>query len=87
MPYLSSNIPSSIFHGSLYSELLTIARCTLLFPAFTPRTSKLYNKMVLQGSNTKQLQNHAKKMFEKYAVVLLKYNITFTELWKSILIN
>ena len=31
MTHLSSNISSSIFYGSLYSELLRIARCTLIF--------------------------------------------------------
>ena len=28
MPYLSSNIPSSIFHGSIFSEFRRIPRCT-----------------------------------------------------------
>ena len=31
MPPLSSNIPSSIFYCSFYSELFRIARCTLIF--------------------------------------------------------
>ena len=29
MPYLSSNIPSSIFYGSIFSEFLRVARYTL----------------------------------------------------------
>ena len=29
MPYLSSNIPSSIFYGSIFLEFLQIARCEL----------------------------------------------------------
>ena len=31
MPHLSSNIPSTIFYGSIFSEILSMARCTLLF--------------------------------------------------------
>ena len=37
MPDLSSNIPSNIFHGTVFSELLRIARATLLFDDFVPR--------------------------------------------------
>ena len=86
MPHLSCNIPSSIFYGLFYWELLRISRCTLLFSNYAPKASELYNRMVLQEGNTKQLQNHAKEMFQKHLTVLLKYNITFIELWNSILI-
>ena len=58
MPHLSSNIHSSVFYGLFYSELLQIARCKLLFSDFTPKVSGLYKRMVFQGGNTKQLQNH-----------------------------
>ena len=85
MPHLSSN--SSVFHGSLYWKLLSTDKCTLLFSDFTPEASELYNRIVLQGDNTEQLQNHPKRMFQKYSTVLLKYNITFTKLWNSILTN
>ena len=34
MPQMSSNIPSAIFYGSVLSEFLRIARCTLLFEDF-----------------------------------------------------
>ena len=39
MPYLSSNIPSSIFHGSIILEFLRIARCTLIPTDFVPKSS------------------------------------------------
>ena len=85
MPHLSSN--SSIFHGSLYWKLLSTAKCALLFSDFTPEASEPYSRMVLQGDNTEQLQNHPKRMFQKYSTGLLEYNITFTKLWNSILTN
>ena len=34
MPYLSSNIPSSIFYGSIFLEFLQIARCALRLTDF-----------------------------------------------------
>ena len=34
MPYLSSNIPYNIFYNSILSELLRIARCSLLYKDF-----------------------------------------------------
>ena len=78
MLHFSINIPSSIFQGSFYSELLRVARCKLFFSDFTPIASELYNRIVRQGGNTKKLKYHAKNKLQKYPIVLLKYNITFT---------
>ena len=41
MPHLSSNIPSTVFYGSLFLEHLQIARCTLRINDFIPRASDL----------------------------------------------
>ena len=37
-----------------------------------PKASDLYKWMVLQTGNTKQIKIHAKIMFQKYPIVLLK---------------
>ena len=37
MPYLSTNIPSSVFYGSIFSEFLEIAPCTLRLTDFVPK--------------------------------------------------
>ena len=87
MPHLSSNIPSSIFYGSFFSELLRIARCTLMLSDFIPKASELYHRMVTQGGNTNQLRTHAKKLFQKDHDILLKYNTTFNELWDTFVNN
>ena len=39
MPQMCSNIPSAIFYGSVLSEFLRIARCTLLFEDFIPKAN------------------------------------------------
>ena len=44
MPDLCGNIPSNMFYGSILSEFLRIARCTLLLSDFIPRARKLYDK-------------------------------------------
>ena len=39
MPQMTSNIPSTILYGSVMSEFLRIARCTLLFEDFIPKAN------------------------------------------------
>ena len=51
MGLLSSNIPSTIFSGSLFSEPLQIARCSLRTDDVIPRDSDLFSKMIAQGGN------------------------------------
>ena len=50
MPDLNGNIPSTMFYGSVMSEFLRIARCTLLLKDFVPRAKKLFERMCNQGS-------------------------------------
>ena len=64
MLYRSSNVPSSIFYGSIFSEFLQIARCTLRLTKFIPKAPQLYTRMVTQGGNKasilRQLKKHSK---------------------------
>ena len=54
MRYVSSNIPSSIFYGSIFSEVLQKARCALRLIDFAPKSSQLYTRMVTEGTNPRQ---------------------------------
>ena len=45
MPHASSNIPTTIFYGSIFSEFLRIARCSLLFQDFVPRAGELFARL------------------------------------------
>ena len=56
MPYLSSNIPSLILYGSIFSEFLRIARCTL-------RCAQLCTRMVTQGDNKVSILLQIRKIF------------------------
>ena len=46
MPHFQNNIPSSIFCGSIFSEFLCIARCTLKLEHFLPRASELHSRIL-----------------------------------------
>ena len=49
MPYIDSNIPSYIFYGTIMSEIIRIARCTLLLEDLIPRLDELCKRMLNQG--------------------------------------
>ena len=69
MQYLSSNTPCSIFHRSLYFEILKTSKCTLISSDFIPKTSELYHRMVAQGDITEKLPKQVKivqTMFQKH---------------------
>ena len=74
MALLSSNIPSTISSGSIFSELLRIARCSLRTDDFIPRDSDLFSKMIAQGGN------RAKKTTEKDFSLLPK---CFSRIWHN----
>ena len=57
MALLSSNIPSTISSGSIFSELLRIARCSLRNDGFIPRDSDLFSKMIAPGGNRAKKDN------------------------------
>ena len=76
MPDLSNNIPSNIYYGAVFSELLRIARATLLFHDFVPRASQLYYRMCLQGGSRAKLNLQIRKAIRKYPCVFEKFNTT-----------
>ena len=80
MPHLSSNIPSSIFYESGFSEILRVARCTLPFSDFTPRISELLTRMINQGGNIKLLIKQIRKAYQKYPGTFHKFQKSENEL-------
>ena len=80
MPYLSSNIPSSIFYGLIFSEFLLIASCTLRLADFVPKPSQLYTGMVTQTGNKASALRQIKKSIPK-----IPWNIfrVFQGIWRN----
>ena len=60
---LSSNITSTIFYGSIFLELLRIARIN----DYIPKTSDFFSRMIAQGRNKATLIKQLKKKLVKLA--------------------
>ena len=76
MALLSSNIPSTISSGSIFSELLGIARCCRRTDDAIPRDSDLFSKVIAQDGNRAALSKQLKKTFHLYPNVIQKSGIT-----------
>ena len=70
----SSNIPSAIFYGSVLSEFLRIARCTLLFEDFIPKANQLFHRMISQGGDKTIICKQIRKACLRHPTAFLKFN-------------
>ena len=61
MPDLTGNIPSHVFYGSVMSEFLRIARCTLLYSDFLVSSINLFKRMVNQGGSKEKILTQIRK--------------------------
>ena len=77
MPDLNGNIPSNMFYGSIMSEFLRIARCTLLLSDFVPRARKLYERMITQGGSKNKVFRQIRKAMSRHPIPFHKYNTSF----------
>ena len=75
MPHLSSNIPSYIFYGTIFSEILRIARCTLQLDHFIIKAYELYNRMKSQGALNKMFERQILKACRRYPEIFQRYSI------------
>ena len=83
MSYLSNNIPLSIFCGSIFSDLLWVAWCTLILLDFVPKSSQLYTSIITQGGsilNQATILSLEKEVFQRYPEKFSKYYKTYDKL-------
>ena len=80
MPHGSSNIPSTIFQGSIFSEFLRVARCTLFYEDFLPRAWELFQRMINQGGNSKVIFRQIRKAIRRYPAAFEKFDKTFEDI-------
>ena len=73
MPHKDSNLPSIIFYSSIYSEVLRISRCTLLFEDVLPRISELFTRMLNQGAERSFLRKQIVKCFDRFPETFMKF--------------
>ena len=81
MPQLESNIPSNIFYGSIMSEFLRIARCTLKFEDFIPRASELYQRMLNQGGKECSIKNAC----NRHKPAFKNFQVNYTDIISAII--
>ena len=82
---MSSNLPSTIFYGSIFSVLLGIARCTLRIVDFIPSASDLFSRMIAQGGNRGTLTKLRKAFY--YPTLFQKSDKIHEEVNTSIMKN
>ena len=73
MPDLSGNIPSHVFYGSVMSEFLRIARCTLLYSEFLPSAISLFKRMLNQGGSQKSILKQMSKAVNRHPQPFTKF--------------
>jgi len=74
MPDNNGNIPSHIFYGSIFSEILRIARATLLYSDFIERFKSLYRRMINQGACENNILKLIDKVVNRYPKVFTSFN-------------
>ena len=87
MPHLSSNIPSTIPSGSIFSELLGMTRCCLRTKNFIPRASDLFSRMIVQDGKRATLTKQLKTAFHRYPNVFQRFGKIHEEINISIMKN
>ena len=83
MPFLSSNIPYNIFYNSILSEILRIARCSLLYSDFLTKARELCNRMKVQGAEIIFSKSSLMRFMYKHSPTFSKYNVPFRSIVDS----
>ena len=84
IPHFESNIPSTIFYGSIFSEILRIVTCTLKLEQVVPVASELYSTMLLQGANQSCINKQIVKGFQRSAEVLKKHGKNYSKILQEL---
>ena len=84
MPYVSSNIPESIFYSAMVGEFLRIARSTLLFSDFLPITRELIHRLKNQGAVQHTSMRHLRKIIQRHPDDFSHFKIDTEEMLSQI---
>ena len=85
MPDLGGNIPSHIFYGSVMSEILRIARATLLYQDFLIKCKELFHRMLNQGASLFLLLKQIKKVLLSHPNAFNSFEKTVQDIQKDLL--
>ena len=84
MPDLNGNIPSHVFYGSFLSEILRIARATLLYQDFVSKSRELIDRMLNQGASAPLLLRQINKVIFNHPEAFQSFNRTINEFRKDL---
>ena len=84
MPDLSGNIPSHVFYGSVMSEFLRIARCTLPYSDFLPSAISLFKRMINQGGSDSLILKQISKAINRHPQPFAKFSKSTQEIVNDI---
>ena len=73
MPYVSNNMPSTIFYSSFSSELLRVARCTTGRDDCLKSCSLLMNRMYAQGGELSRIRKSLVRLYGKHQQVFEQF--------------
>ena len=66
IPDRGSDIPSYILYGTFESEIVGIARSTLLLEDFVPRMGAFFKRMLNQGADRLKMLNQYTRAFRNH---------------------
>ena len=79
VPSIDSNIPSNIFYGATFSEILRIIRCTHKFEHLKHRLKSLFGRMIKQGATKHFICKQINKGFLRYPEEFQKFGINIQD--------
>ncbi len=85
MTYIDSNIPAYIFYGTILSEIVRIARSTLLLDDLIPRLGALFKRMLTQGADMWKMIHQCKKAMENHQISFRKFASRYENIRERIL--
>ena len=85
MPVRSSNIPSYIFYETIMSEIIRIARFTLLLDDFDTRIGALLIRRINQGADRWKILHQCQKSIINHSQIFDKFATTFEIIKEKIL--
>ena len=85
MPHIDSNIPKTIFYSALMGEFLRIARSTLLFEDFIPKSKELLYRMKMQGAELPRMKIALRKIIMRHGETFSKFGCSNEEILNNVL--
>ena len=84
MPDLTGNIPNHVFYGSVMSEFLRIARCSMRYEDFLIPSISLFRRMVNQGGRENILIAQVQKAVRKYSSAFQRYSVSDVQIIRDV---